>query len=155
MSHSCRSLKVLNLVDVDGIRDLNISNSCLKALTVSHCSAIKPEDLFYRITRWYDTAPEVSIISIHCSSLEKLEICKCGFDNFYLKVNAPCLKDLQISNCEVYGSFDVRISAEQLQTLCLTMELSFYVPKASLSRCRIYSDNLRSLSKAAINLTVP
>ncbi|MBA0601001.1 hypothetical protein Gorai_004194 [Gossypium raimondii] len=118
MSHSCRSLKVLNLVDIDGIKDLNISNSCLKALT-------------------------------------KLEICKCGFDNLYLNVNAPCLKDLQISNCEIYGSFDVRISAEQLQTLCLTMELSFCVPEASLSRCRIYSDNLRSLSKATINLAVP
>ncbi|TYI30763.1 hypothetical protein ES332_A05G410200v1 [Gossypium tomentosum] len=117
MSHSCRSLKVLNLVDVDGIKDLNISNSCLKALT--------------------------------------LEICKCGFDNLYLNVNAPCLKDLQISNCEIYGSFDVRISAEQLQTLCLTMELSFSLPEASLSRCRIYSDNLRSLSKAIINLAVP
>ncbi|TYJ37719.1 hypothetical protein E1A91_A05G394800v1 [Gossypium mustelinum] len=135
MSHSCRSLKVLNLVDVDGIKDLNISNSCLKALTVSSCKD--------------------SIIFIHCSSLEKLEICKCGFDNLYLNVNAPCLKDLQISNCEIYGSFDVRISAEQLQTLCLTMELSFSLPEASLSRCRIYSDNLRSLSKAIINLAVP
>ncbi|KAG4151204.1 hypothetical protein ERO13_D04G050450v2 [Gossypium hirsutum] len=135
MSHSCRSLKVLNLVDIDGIKDLNISNSCLKALTVSSCKD--------------------SIIFIHCYSLEKLEICKCGFDNLYLNVNAPCLKDLQISNCEIYGSFDVRISAEQLQTLCLTMGLSFCVPEASLSRCRIYSDNLRSLSKATINLAVP
>ncbi|KAK5835262.1 hypothetical protein PVK06_010949 [Gossypium arboreum] len=155
MNHSCRSLKVLNLVDVDGIKDLNISNSCLKALTVSSCSAIKPRDLYYRYTRWYDTAPEDSIIFIHCSSLEKLEICKCGFDNLYHNVNAHCLKDLQISNCEIYGSFDVRISAEQLQTLCLTMELSFCLPEASLSRCRIYSDNLRSLSKATINLAVP
>ncbi|KAK8302022.1 hypothetical protein V6Z11_D04G059200 [Gossypium hirsutum] len=51
MSHSCRSLKVLNLVDIDGIKDLNISNSCLKALTVSSCSAIKPKDLYYRYTR--------------------------------------------------------------------------------------------------------
>ncbi|MBA0814371.1 hypothetical protein Gohar_020203 [Gossypium harknessii] len=155
MSHSCRSLKVLNLVDIDGIKDLNISNSCLKALTVSSCSAIKPKDLYYRYTRWYDTAPEDGIIFIHCYSLEKLEICKCGFDNLYLNVNAPCLKDLQISNCEIYGSFDVRISAEQLQTMCLTMELCFCVPEASLSRCRIYSDNLRSLSKATINLAVP
>lgn len=69
-------------------------------------------------------------------SLENLAISKCEFENLYLKVDAPSLKDLQISDCETYGYFDIRISSEKLQTLRLTMQLSLCVPEVSLRGCR-------------------
>ncbi|KAL4366211.1 hypothetical protein GQ457_05G018060 [Hibiscus cannabinus] len=156
ISYSCRSLKVLNLENVDGLEKLYISNPTLRVMKIFGFSAIKSKDnLTWSIRPGWDVTPDDSIISIHCFSLDKLEISECVFDYLDLNVNAPCLKDLQISNCRIHGFFNVRISAEQLQTLTLTMELSLGVPETSLSRCRIYSDNLVSLCKAAINLVVP
>ncbi|XVF16566.1 hypothetical protein REPUB_Repub10bG0043000 [Reevesia pubescens] len=157
--HSCKSLKFLNLENVTGIKNLNISSSSLKVLTVVSCNA--DEDgwglLTSRRGHWNYLQRHCidSKISIHCSSLEKLAISKCEFDNLYLNVNAPSLKDLQISDCKTYGYFDISISAEQLQTLSLTMQLSFCVTKAlSFSGCRIYSENLLSLRKATLSLVL-
>ncbi|OMO76797.1 hypothetical protein CCACVL1_15403 [Corchorus capsularis] len=116
-SNSCKSLKVLNLEEFRGIYDLNISSSSLKAFTLVSCA--RHQDGNFNI--------------ISCSSLEKLSITKCAFGNFKL-MNSPSLKGLQISNCKFFNNFDINIiSAEQLQTFTLTMNLSFWTGNGSIN----------------------
>ncbi|EOY03364.1 Uncharacterized protein TCM_018356 [Theobroma cacao] len=85
-------------------------------------------------------------IAVHLSSNSK-----CLFDGLHLNVNAPSLKGLEISDCEMYDNFDISISAEQLQTLTLTMQLMSLCLR-SRRICKIYSENLLSLRNATLSL---
>ncbi|XP_021297787.1 FBD-associated F-box protein At3g52670-like [Herrania umbratica] len=116
------SLETLSLNSVNGIGNLNISSSSLKVLTIVCCA--DDED---GLVSAYPVTKDCKIF-IDCSSLENLAISKCLFDGLHLNVNAPSLKGLEISDCKMYDNFDISISAEQLQTLTLTMQLMSLSP---------------------------